>query len=277
MLANYQAVTLSSGDTINIKYLKSGSGNKTLIVLHPSPLSANFMKPFIQLASQAGYQVYAWDAPGYGDSEALPTGGETLQEYTDALAKFMSSLNISSAAIYGNATGAQIAIEFSKAYPDLCDRVLLENAALFTDKERTEFFQHYFPDLSPKEDGSHLTLTWQMVNQLFQYFPWYDTSEQAKLASPIPPIEVIQATFNDYLKAGTGYANAYKAALNNERPEQIQAVTCKTDILLWQSSIIKKYCDRLLDIELPENIKLHQAETGMNARFDKLTELLKQP
>ncbi len=76
-----------------------------------------------------------------------------------------------------------------------------------------EMLKHYFPDLSPQTDGSHLSRTWKIVTHLFQFFPWYDTSSSARLNIPTPTIEVLQAIFLDYLKAGKGYANAYIAAM----------------------------------------------------------------
>ncbi|MBU2919608.1 alpha/beta hydrolase [Psychrosphaera sp. F3M07] len=265
---------------LNIHYRTVGNNTDPMVfLLHPSPLSSAFMLPIMQVFAQAGYYAIAWDAPGYGDSDKLSTGGETLKEYCDSLAEFIQCFitdDSNTAKIYGNATGAQIAIEFSKQYPELCHQLILENAAIFTDDERDEFMQHYFPDLSPKQDGSHLTTTWQIVNQLFQYFPWYDTSEKAKLLTAKPPLSVLQATFADYLKAGEGYGNAYKAALYNEIPAQIQSVTCNSDIVLWNDSMLKKYSARLLDVALPKNIKLHLVESGIEQRFATLTDLIKK-
>ena len=267
---NYQDTPL------DIHYQSFGNeDNSVIILLHPSPLSSNFMIPMLPVFEQK-HHVIAWDAPGYGDSSKLSETTQSIEPYIDCLALFMESLSIDSAIIYGNATGAQIAIEFSKKYPDKTVKLLLENVAWFHDEERAAMLESYFPDLSPSADGSHLVKTWEIVNNLFKYFPWYDKSESAKLTTTTPPLDVLQAMFVDYVKAGSSYADAYIAAINNERPAQLQAVSVKTDIVLWQDSIIYRFCQRVLNIELPAHIVIHSVNSGIDNRIAQLTDLISE-
>lgn len=247
--------------------------DEPVIMLHPSPLSSTFMSPIMPvLASKR--RVIAWDTPGYGDSSNFTVDGhKRLSHYCQLLASFLDQLSIEQAVIYGNATGAQIAIEFAKLYPNRCHRLILENVAHFYDDEREQFSARYFPDLSAKADGSHLRTTWRMVKQLYQRFPWYDMSEDAKLNLPLPPMEILQQTFIDYVKAGPCYAEAYQLALANEEPEQLAKVPQKTDILLWQGSIIYTYCQRMLSAELPNHIAIHTLGAAMDERLSCLKAL----
>lgn len=274
-LIKQQYVTINlAQQAINIHYRFTGEQHKTpIILLHPSPLSSTFMEPMLSLFGQS-HKAIAWDSPGYGNSDKLAESKQSLAPYIDSLALFMDALEIDSAIIYGNATGAQIAVEFAKKYPNKAQRLILENVALFNETERSEMLASYFPDLSPKEGGQHLQITWQMVERLFKSFPWYDHSPSAQLITPMPPLEVLQATFVDYVKAGKNYADAYIAAINNEKPEQISNIPVKADILLWQDSIIYRFCQRLNEIELAKHTKLHHVTSGMPARFDKLKQLL---
>ncbi|NMP30107.1 alpha/beta hydrolase [Thalassotalea sp. M1531] len=260
---------------INVHYRTAGESHlPKLIVLHPSPLSSEFMQGIIEQFA-AEYHVVAWDLPGYGDSDKLTQSSLSLVDYSNCLATFMEVLGISSAIIYGNATGAQLAIEFAKLFPQKSSKLLLENVAWFYPQERETLLANYFPDLSPKTDGSHLALMWKMANQLYQYFPWYDTSAQAKLSAPMPSQEVIMQTFKGYLKAGERYSDAYIAAINNEDPKQLAAVPIPVDILVWQHSIIYHYCQRLYDVELPENIQIHTESGDLMARYKQLVLLAK--
>ena len=255
---------------LDIHYRSYGNKlNPPIILLHPSPLSSAFMVPLLELFGQSHY-VIAWDAPGYGDSSKLASADQTLRHYVECLALFMAKIDIDKAIIYGNATGAQIAIEFSKQYPEQTVQLLLENVACFDEQERQAMLAQYFPDLSPQADGQHIQQTWKMVNNLFKYFPWYDESQQAKLHIPLPSTEVLQATFIDYIKAGKQYADAYIAAMNNERPEQLTSITKPTQILIWQDSILYHYCQRLNNLALPTNITLHQVSSGMENRMTTL-------
>ena len=261
---------------IQIHYRTCGDHEKQpIILLHPSPLSSRFMEPMLQLFGQTHHAI-AWDTPGYGDSDALASGGKTLEEYVDCLVCFMDSLEQEKAVIYGSATGAQMAIELEKKYPQRVNQLLLENVAWFYDEELEEMFQHYFPDLSPQTDGSHLNTTWKIVTHLFQFFPWYDTSLSARLDLPTPTREVLQAIFLDYLKAGKGYANAYIAAMQNDKPERLKQVKVPTHILVWKDSMIYRYCERLMHVEFPKNIHFYEVDAGMNNRLSRLSNILAQ-
>jgi pimeloyl-ACP methyl ester carboxylesterase len=259
---------------LDIHYRVCGNeANDPIIVLHPSPLSSGFMVPLLSVFGQTHYAI-AWDAPGYGDSSKLPNPKQSLVPYIDCLALFMEAQGIDRAIIYGNATGAQIAVEFSKKYPEKTVKLLLENVTLFDEDETTLFLKNYFPDLSPKENGQHLEDTWKIVNNLFKFFPWYEQTETTALNVPEPPVEVLQATLIDYLKAGVTYSDAYIAAIKNERADKISAVNVHTDIVVWQDSIVYKYCCRLNELVLPTNMTIHKVSSGMDKRIAKLKALI---
>jgi pimeloyl-ACP methyl ester carboxylesterase len=270
---HYTSIT-HQGSMLNIHYRTCGQySDNVVIMLHPSPLSSTFMQPLMPILAQEHLAI-AWDAPGYGDSDKLAKPDKTFTPYIECLALFIEALGHSNVIIYGNATGAQLAIEFSKQHPDKVQRLILENVAWFYPEEQQQMLANYFPDLTPTSDGKHLEKTWQIVTNLFQYFPWYDHTQQAKLTTPMPPVEVLQATFTDYVKAGSTYADAYMAAIKNEEISRLQAVTTKADIILWQDSIIYKFAQRLQDAELPSHIQLHLVESGMENRMAHLNSLM---
>ena len=146
------------------------------------------MVPLIELF-QDKVTVYAPDTPGYGASDALPDPGDDLSGYVDWLRGFLESQKLSSAGIYGSATGAQIAIQFARKFPEMTNYVVLDNAVHFTDDERARIMKDYFPDMEPRPDGSHLQKAWDMSGKLYQYFPWFDQR--------VPP-----ACFNGGIVAG---------------------------------------------------------------------------
>lgn len=243
-----------------------------MVLLHPSPLSSTFMEPLLELFSSSARAI-AWDAPGYGQSDKLSTQEEGLTPYVEALNQFIDTLGLEKPVIYGSATGAQIAIEYGKSYPGNISGLLLENAAWFYQEERDEILERYFPDIHPQRDGSHLQQTWQMVSQLYNYFPWFDTSDAALVNPNAVPVELIHQTAVDYLIAGPDYARAYRAAFMNEDPKQLQPLVVPTHIVRWDGSLLKKYVSRLEQAELPDNIQIHPVEASLEARFDKLQQL----
>lgn len=258
-------VTIPTPTPWQIHYRSQGQG-RPVILLHPSPLSSTFMQPIMNVLAEH-HHVIAWDTPGYGQSDPLPENDGSLKPYVTALKLFIDELKLEKAVLYGSATGAQIAIEYAKAYPESINGIVLDNAAWFYDNEREEMLAQYFPSIEPKADGSHLSLVWNMVDQLYHYFPWFDTSANARVNDAEIPIELMQQTLMDYFTAGKNYHLAYEAAFKNERPEQLSQVTLPTHIIRWKSSILKQYTDRLDNADLPKNIEMKHAEAGNDNRL----------
>jgi pimeloyl-ACP methyl ester carboxylesterase len=271
MLKNYACLDYD-GQVQQTHYRFSGSG-APLILLHPSPLSSAFMAPLIKLFEGLA-TVLAPDTPGYGASDPLSEPGEDLSAYVDWLRRFLQSQDLSSAGIYGSATGAQIAIQFARTYPEMADYIVLDNAVHFTDAERQRIMKDYFPDMTPRSDGSHFQLAWDMSSKLYQYFPWFDQSDDCKVSDASPPVELVHGTAMSYLVAGTDYDRAYRAAFNNEDARNVQAITKPTRILRWQGSILRRYADRLDDFEWPDHIRMVHCEASIEARYEALTNII---
>lgn len=256
-------VTLANGRQVH--YRRAGEG-APILMLHPSPLSSAFLEPLINFLSDE-FDVIAMDTPGYGDSDPLAAPDDSLLPYLDVIGELLEALDLKKTLLYGNATGAQLAIESAKRFPGKINGVVLENAAAFTDTEREAMLGPYFPDLTPCDDGAHLALVWQIARQTFQFFPWYDTSEQARVADSEPPEALVQAVAMAYLRAGPDYARAYRAAFANERPEQLAAVTVPVQVLLWEDSILLDYSRRLQQAQMPENVEFIGVAPGIEARY----------
>jgi pimeloyl-ACP methyl ester carboxylesterase len=270
-------VTLGGDQPWQMHYRSQGQEGPVVILLHASPMSSAMMLPIMQALS-GHYRVIALDTPGYGQSDPLPESYASLAQspdtglspYVQALYEFIKVLGSDQPLIYGSATGAQIAIEYAKVHPKTIKAIILENAAWFKDDERSAILEQYFPDIKAQKDGSHLALVWKMSSQLFHYFPWFNTSEAARVGQAEIPPQVIHDTLMGYFTAGENYHLAYRAAFMNERPEQLRSVTVLTHILRWPNSLLKQYVDRLDEADLPENIQMRPAELGIEGRFAAL-------
>lgn len=266
MIRHYATLTEPDGPW-QIHYREAGSG-PPCVLLHPSPLSSAALAPTLELLSPIAHCV-AWDTPGYGNSDPLPQSwdAQDLTPYVSALAAFIDALGLKNPLLYGSATGAQIAIEFSKRHPERCGGLLLENAALFGEEERAAIVEDYFPDIHPRDDGSHLTALWRMARNSMRYFPWYEQSPQADRRGGFPDASIVTTVVRDYLLAGPDYARAYRAAFANESLEQLSGVRVPTRIVLWDDGILGDYSERLSAAELPQNITIQRTSSGMPARM----------
>ena len=238
--------------TLDLHYRLGGSG-PPLFLLHPSPLSSAFMEPLMQrLTRQA--TLIAPDTPGFGDSDAI--GAETLglDPYVNAMIALRRALGLDQVAVYGSATGAQIAIEWAKADPDGVVGVVLDNAASFTAAERERIMAGYFPDVTPAADGAHLARAWQAAHDATMFFPWQQPAADNRVAPGLAPAEAIDMTARGYLTAGPGYENAYRAAFRNERAERVLPIRAPLVVMRWQGSILKRWTDRFDDHRWGDNV-----------------------
>ena len=268
-----QRCYLTLGNGCQVHYRRAGKGAPVLM-LHPSPLSSAFFEPLIEHLC-VDFDVIAMDTPGYGCSDPLKSPGDDLAPYVEVIGEVLQSLSLSEALLYGSATGTQLAIEAAKRYPGQIAGIVLENAAAFSDTEREQMMEPYFPDLHACEDGSHLALVWRIARQTFQYFPWYDAREEARISDVPPSDMLVQATAMAYLVAGPDYARAYKAAFANERPEQLAAVEVPAKVMLWQDSPLLDYSRRLQTATMPENIDFVEVGSGIETRYDAVRQALK--
>ena len=266
MKRNYSTLAGPEG-AWQIHYRSAGQG-EPIVMLHPSPLSSASLAPMIDTLSGQAHCI-AWDTPGYGYSDPLPASwsGDGLDPYVEALRCFLDSLELRSPLVYGSATGAQIGIEFSKRHAQRCGGLLLENAALFSAEECAEIADGYFPDITPKDDGSHLQTLWQMARQGSRFFPWNSSDPSADRRGGYAPAAVIDTVVRDHLLAGTDYDRAYRAAFANETLEQLREVTVPTRIVLWDDGMLGPYGERVAEAELPANITVLPAASGMEARL----------
>ena len=247
-------------------YRSRGSG-VPLVMLHPSPLSSAFLQPMIEVMPE-GVAAIAPDTPGYGASDPLAEPGEDLSGYVAWLKDFIAASGHERVGIYGSATGAQIAIEFARAWPDAALFLVLDNAAHFTAAERQAMLARYFPDLHPRKDGAHLRTAWEMVTALWQWFPWYEQDEAHRVgAADAVPAEALQAFVLDHLRAGPDYARAYRAALKNEDANRLLGVSIPVRVIRWQGSILRRYADRYDEFDWPDHIRMVHCGPAMAQRL----------
>ena len=142
---------------------------------------------------------------------------------------------------------------------------------MFSDEERAAIVDDYFPDISPRADGSHLQLLWRIAARSTRYFPWYNDSPGADRRGQDAPPAVTEAMVRDYLLAGAGYERAYRAAFAAEGPEAFDGLTVPTRIVQWSDSILGDYARRLETAELPPAVQLRHAGSGMPARVQAMS------
>ena len=261
-------------DGMTLHYRTGGRGSP-VVMLHPSPLSSAAVLPLAQ-ELEPHFAVYAFDTPGYGLSDPLPQPPDTLQDYLSTFSAALDALGLDRICLYGAATGAQFAIEFANRYPERVAMMVIDSAGHIPADECEAIVRDYFPDLTPHHDGRHVMTLWQMVRDLFVFFPWCDRRAERRIDRDLPPAAVMQGMLLDYLRAGAGYHLAYRPAFYNERAERAQQVKVPSALVRWDSSIVLRITDALIDAGLPANYSVLRLGPTPAERFGGIREHLLQ-
>ena len=133
--------------------------------------------------------VYVPDLPGFGESEK-PQGALHIAEMADALAEWMSAIEIERAHLLANSIGCQIVVDLALRFPELVERVVL---------------------VSPTVDPSARSVFRQFLRLL--------------LDVPYEPFSLMPIVLTDYLRAGLGRtAKTFAYAMQDQIEEKLTGV-----------------------------------------------------
>lgn len=100
-------------DDVNVHYIKEGSGNQSVILLHGWGQNTIMMDPVSKHLSSF-FTVYNIDFPGFGQSD-LPNEPWGVEQYSEMLEKFTLQLNIKNPIIIAHSFGVRVAIVFAQS------------------------------------------------------------------------------------------------------------------------------------------------------------------
>lgn len=110
-----------------LSWLEAGQG-EPLVLLHGIGSNARSWQPVMPDLG-AGRRVIAWDAPGYGASDALGEARPDAVPYAEALAALLRALGISRAVVVGHSLGALMGAALAERHPDLVAGLVLADPA----------------------------------------------------------------------------------------------------------------------------------------------------
>ncbi len=116
-LPDRQEVMLPTG---RVSYRQAGSGPDMVFLHGLAGNSGTWIRQFEYFAAR--FQITAWDAPGYGNSDTVTPD---IDVYADLLGAFTASLGIERFILLGHSMGGVVAGNFSGRYPDRVTRLIL--------------------------------------------------------------------------------------------------------------------------------------------------------
>lgn len=242
-----------------VHFRKTGTGPVVLLI-NQSPKSSEDNLPLIKLLGNK-YTVIATDNPGNGLSEPLPvkSSGEvhTVEEFGDAVARFLDSLSIQRCLVYGFHTGAAIALAFASRHPDRVASVSVFGIPVMSKEQAEQFSALYLPPWEPKWDGSHLIWLWARLREQKIFFPWYKTEEDCRIYFPFSSKEIQTTEVMDVLRVGDNYRQVYRAALCCPTIELIDNTRCPMLFISAEWDLLYKEMELIPDVPQPlKRIKL---------------------
>ena len=267
-----------NGAQVHIRRVGEGPA---VILLHPSPQSSTFNIPMALKLAAAGFTAIAVDLPGYGLSDPLVGGypqglsrEHGLDPYLAPYVQLLDALGIEKAVFYGNATGAEFSHIFAYNHPERVAVAMLDTAGHNPDDEVDKLTDGYFPDTTPRRDGSHLLTYWDMVRFLSIFAPWQFTDKAHRLPFDQPPADKVHDQLIEYLRAGQNYAEAYRAAFYTAKGNLIGRVKVPATLTRWEGKPNIAEIDALIAYGLPANFTVLRPGPTMDQRLDASVEYL---
>ncbi|MEA5519839.1 MAG: alpha/beta hydrolase [Limnoraphis robusta] len=140
-----------------INYRIAGKG-EPLLLLHMNPRSGDEYRELMPILAQTR-QVIAMDLMGFGDSDKPPRM-YTIYDYAKTAIALLDELEIETACIFGNHTGAFVSGEIAATYPNRVKKLILGNVAGFGEAGQAKLSELYDIGFQIKADGSHLMKRW---------------------------------------------------------------------------------------------------------------------
>lgn len=110
-------------DGSKIRYLESGSSEKTLVLVHGLGASCERWEHVLPIFKN-NFRVIVPDLIGFGQSDK-PTVDYTIDFFSEFLEKFLKSLGVDKTSIIGSSLGGQIAAEFASVHPNIIEKLIL--------------------------------------------------------------------------------------------------------------------------------------------------------
>ena len=112
-------------DTIaGISYWRRAGHGRRLVCLHGIGSNAESFAPLLAELPE-DWDVIAWNAPGYGESEPLGADWPVESDYAKALGRFLDALGLDMVTLLGHSLGTLMAAQFAALHPERVTEMVL--------------------------------------------------------------------------------------------------------------------------------------------------------
>ena len=139
-------------DGHKIRYLESGTSEKTLVLIHGLGASSERWTPVIPSLSK-NFHVIIPDLIGFGYSDK-PLVDYTIDYFLDFLDKFFITCNISNLSLMGSSLGGQICAEYAAIHPQKIEKLILISPSGIMKQSTASLDAYIMAALYPNEQNA---------------------------------------------------------------------------------------------------------------------------
>ena len=213
-----------------IHYRAVAGDGPPLVLLHRTAASSAMYDKLLR-ALAGRHCVYALDTPGFGASFD-PAGQPAMTDYATWAASAVEALKLGPAHWFGHHTGANIALQVAREYPEKVASLMLMGVTYLTHEEREAFRPAFETVFTPQRDGSHLKQNWDWVNLL---------------AVTDDALEPLQQEFLDTTRAYQGRVQAFSAVWDQDAPYLLDLISQPLLLMCAEDEMLFKYFPAMLE------------------------------
>lgn len=193
---------------------------RTVILFHGKNFNGYYWKDVAAALTKNGYRVVIPDQIGWGKS-SKPNVHYSFHLLAANSKKLLDSLKIEKAIVIGHSIGGMLAARFALMYPEICEKLILENPIGLEDYRTFVPYQTFEDALKGEKAQTYESLKKYQQSYYPAWKPEYEQYVQAQAESLIRP---------DYPQ--TAVANALTSLMAYEHPVVYEFKNIKTPTLL---------------------------------------------
>jgi pimeloyl-ACP methyl ester carboxylesterase len=186
-----------------------------VLLLHQTPRSWDEYRDVLPLLGRR-FRAIAMDTVGFGDSQPLPSGDNSIERWAAAAFDLLDALGVARAAVAGHHTGAVVALEMAASRPDRVAALILSSCP-FVDAIRraSHHGKPVIDEVTRRPGGEHLTELWQRRQ------PFYPADDSA----------LLERFMVDALKAGELAVEGHRVVGRYQMETRAPLVRCPALVL----------------------------------------------
>jgi len=195
--------------SIQLALRSAGQDKRTrpLVVIPPAPGSASMLHAEIEQFARAR-PVFAIDAPGCGDSDALDP--LDVRAMAGSVAEALKTIGATDADVYALHGGCAIAAELGM-------KKAVFEAPARKHRDAPDYAASYAPPIEPRWDGSHLVSLWHATRNRRLFRPWFEQRLETRYtAEPTVDAEIVNGEVLACLESWRTWHRVWAAVLEHK-------------------------------------------------------------